>query len=109
MNILIALVYMSLLYVSVLSDKLLFNLKENLRVKINNVQPNGIYASSSSRDDITKIVEAIEKRNTIKSPAYSPLMKGLWKMTYTDFTPAAGIELKKLKKKKKKSKIFEII
>jgi PAP_fibrillin len=65
-------------------------LKESLRVLTNKAKPNGINASKSLRMEITKVVEEIERKNPTRLPALSPLVKGLWRMCYTDFEPAAA-------------------
>lgn len=52
-------------------------------------QPNGLQAPDSLRNEIAEAVRSIEAKTPTKRPAYSPLMKGIWKLSYTDFSPAA--------------------
>ena len=64
--------------------------KELLKKKMFRCRPNGLKASAGDREAITNLVEALEKVNPTKRPAYSPLMNGFWRMLYTDLEPAAA-------------------
>lgn len=57
--------------------------------EISIVQPNGLIATQKQRQSITSLVEVLEQTNPTPKPARSTKMSGMWKLLYTDFSPAA--------------------
>lgn len=72
-----------------LSKPAILDLKRSLSDVVSKTQPNGINAAPDQRKEVNMIVKQLEKVNPTNSPAKSPLMNGFWRMTYTDFMPAA--------------------
>ena len=64
-------------------------LKLSLTAAVAVCQPNGIQATDLQREEVNRFVEGLESVNPTRKPALSPLMNGFWRMSYTDFTPAA--------------------
>jgi hypothetical protein len=64
-------------------------LKRSLSDVVSKTQPNGIKAKPDQREEVNRLVEQLEKVNPTKNPANSPIMNGFWRMTYTDYAPAA--------------------
>ncbi len=64
-------------------------LKSRLIANINNAPKNGVNCPNDLKFEITELVDQMERRNPTKNPACSLLMKGNWKMLYTDFSPPA--------------------
>lgn len=82
-----------------INDSLKLNMKSMNRIKelkndlffltSKTISTNGIDASIEQRDDINKCVENLKKLNPTKRPAYaSSLLKGKWRLTYTDISIA---------------------
>lgn len=64
-------------------------LKARLVGRINNAPKNGVNCPNDLKIEIADLVDQMERKNPTKNPACSSLMKGSWKMMYTDFSPAA--------------------
>lgn len=65
-------------------------MRTNLIEMLKDCQPNGIYATTKQRTEISSAVAKIENFNPTKNPASSNKMNGFWKMLYTDFSPVAA-------------------
>ena len=51
---------------------------------------NGASRTKEQESNIDSYVKVLEKYSPTSSPAYSSKMDGMWKLLYTDFTPAAA-------------------
>jgi len=72
-----------------LTSEEIHRMKNDLFEIVSRCQPNGIYAATSIRREISSIVETLEARNPTARPALSEKMNGFWRMDYTDFSPPA--------------------
>ena len=82
-------VYAALYVTAYSTGTLSAQLKSRLTASILKVPKNGIDCPDDKKHEIARLVQQIERVNPTKSPAYSALMNGNWRMLYTDFSPAA--------------------
>jgi len=55
---------------------------------LEDLQPNGIDATQEQRLEVDDITKFLERTNPSPKPAISPLNIGMWKLLYTDYSPA---------------------